>query len=488
MRKLGVLLVVVLFLFSFGYDVFSVTDTNKNITVRVIGTWDPFSMGWEPDELLISPTNVLNKPYGAIVDQNDLTNNGGRMLTYFDIPYRNTCEPTNDSVYPGRDTDTLTKGEATELWLTWDTNALYIAVRGQTAGQRNNIMIYFDREPNVGKVAFDRGVVWNRRVYFYNMDPDMYIGFWCKDGTPYFDYSGSDSGGVQIYSHTGPDGSIKVGISSYRDTGNVPGSPNMNTSIFDFWYNGSSEPDMFKRVAIAKIAWSFFFTNVNPTNMWLKVAVATTGPGYGDYGIFNFDYLPDPSINVESGKDTAEDNFIMIRVTDGNANPIIGVNVRNSAYVNFYPGIQLKPKTAIDFYMKVSGVSSSGIEDFSPKVFAPSRGDKLKIRIPVDSAISSIVEGTIKIYDMKGNVVRNLVSKFDFTPVILTYGDRNTALNSGNIIISDPNAYEFPYTFVWDGTDDRGKKVPMGNYLVVVQGRSISGAKLSGVKYCSVIY
>ena len=484
MRKLGVLLAVVLLLFSFGYDVFSVTSSNKNITVRVLGSWDPFSMGWEPDELLISPTNTLNKPYGAPVDQNDLTNNGGRMLTYFGIPYKNTCEPTNDSVYPGKDTDTLTKGEATELWLTWDTNALYVAVRGQAAGRHNNLMIYFDREPNVGKVAFDKGdVEWIRRVYFYNMDPDMYIGFWNPNDSVKFDTNPDKSGGgVQIYSHTGPNGNTAIGISSYEwKYCSYP----INTNYFDFWFNGEYEPDMFKRVAIAKIAWSFFFTNVNPTNMWLKVAVATTGVDNRDY---NYDYLPDPSIKVESGKDTAEDNFIMIRVTDGNANPIIGVNVRDSAYVNFYPGIQLKPKTTIDFYMKVSGVSSSGLEDFSPKVFAPSRGDKLKIRIPVDSAISSILGGTIKIYDMKGNVVRNLVSKFDFTPVILTYGDRNTALNSGNIIISDPNAYEFPYTFVWDGTDDRGKKVPMGNYLIVVQGRSISGAKLSGVKYCSVIY
>jgi len=478
MRKLGILLAVVLLLFSFGYDVFSVTSTNKNITVRVLGSWDPFSMGWEPDELLISPTNVLNKPYGAIVDQNDLTNNGGRMLTYFGNPYRNTCEPTNDSTYPGRDTDTLTKAELSELWLTWDTNALYVAVRGQTAGRHNNLMIYFDREPGVGRTSFNENppIVWQRGVFFKDMDPDMYIGFWNPNDSVKFDINPDKSGGgVQIYSHTGPDGSVKVGMSSYADTANVPGSPNMDTSIFDFWFNGEYESDMFKRVVIAKIAWSFFFTNVNPTNMWLKVAVATTGPDSGNY---NYEYMPDSSTPVNPSFKSVEDNFVMIRVTDGNANPIIGVSVRNNAYVNFYPGVKLEVSKTPKFYMKVTRATSS-TEDDRPKVLAPAKGDKLSIRIGIESATDFFVQGSIKILDMKGNVVRNLAQNINLSA---------NMVSSPSDLVVKPGVYQFPYTFVWDGTDDKGQKVPMGNYIIVVSGRNISGLDMIGTRLVSVIY
>jgi|GEM_PF-2861574 len=476
MRKLGILLAVMLLLFSFGYDVFSVTSTNKNITVRVLGSWDPFSMGWASDELLISPTNALNKPYGAIVDQNDLTNNGGRMLTYFGNPYKNTCEPTNDSTYPGRDTDTLTKAELSELWITWDTNALYVAVRGQSAGRHNNLMIYFDREPGVGRTSFNEKppVVWQRGVFFKDMDPDMYIGFWCKDDTSSFAYGSSD-GGVQIHSHTGPDGTTTLYMSSHDDSSSSIIS-NMNTNYFDFWYNGSSEPDMFKRVAIAKIAWSFFFTNVNPTNMWLKVAVATTGPADGNY---NYEYMPDSSTPVNPSFKSVEDNFVMIRVTDGNANPIIGVSVRDNAYVNFYPGVKLEVSKTPKFYMKVTGSTSSTYEDDKPKVLAPSKGDKLSIRIGIESAIDFFIQGSIKILDMKGNVVRNLAQNINLSA---------NMVSSPSDLVVKPGVYQFPYTFVWDGTDDKGQKVPMGNYIIVVSGRNISGLDMIGTRLVSVIY
>ncbi|MCX8029568.1 MAG: hypothetical protein N2712_06190, partial [Brevinematales bacterium] len=212
--RLLLLLMSFTFIFS-SFEVFGVTANEKNIVVRVLSSWDPFAMGWEPDELLISPTNVLNKQLNAIVDQNDLTNNGGRMLTYFGSPYQNKCEPTNDSVYPGKETDTLTKAELSELWLTWDTNFIYFALRGQQAGLRNNIMIYFDREPGKGRVNFDTGVVWDRRVYFSGMDPDMYIGSWSPDNKVEFDPTVQNKGGFQLYSVVAPGATGDAYISSY---------------------------------------------------------------------------------------------------------------------------------------------------------------------------------------------------------------------------------------------------------------------------------
>lgn len=466
-----VLSFIVLLLFS--SFVFGVTSSNKNIVIKVLGSWDPFSMGWEPDELLISPTNTLNKPLGAIVDQNDLTNNGGRMLTYFGIPYQNKCEATNDSAYPGRDTDTLTKAELSELWLTWDTNYIYFAVRGQAAGRHNNLMIYFDREPGKGRTSFvESTVVWNRGVFFSGFDPDMYIGFWNPNDSVEFDIS-ANKGGVQLYSLA--TGDEELGISSYADPGNVPGSPNMDTNVFDFFFNGQYEPDMFKRIVLGKIRWDLFFTNVNPTNMWLKIAVATTGPDSGNY---NYEYMPDNSTPVNPSFKSVQDNFIMIRVTDGDGKPRIGINVKDEAYINFYPGIKIEADKSPRFYMKVVRGASSGQEDDKPKVIAPAKGDKVKIRIDIQKETDFFAQGYIKIYDERGRLVRTLADNINLA----------RDMSGQNPPSAKPGVYEAPYTFVWDGKDDNGNFVPMGNYFVVVAGKNIAALDMIGSRIITVIH
>ncbi len=458
--------------FVISLDLFGVTASNKNITIRLTGSWDPFNMGWEPDELLISPTNILNKPYGQIVNQNDLTNNGGQMLKYYGFDYENKCESTNDSVYPGKDTDTLTKAELSELWLTWDTNYIYFAVRGQAAGRHNNLMIYFDREPGKGRTSFVESiVVWNRGVFFSGMDPDMYIGFWNPNDSVELDPFGN-RGGVQLYSLA--TGDEELGISSYQDTGNVPGSPNMNSNVFDFFFNGAQEPDMFKRVAIGKIRWDVFLTNVNPTNMWLKIAVATTGP---DSGNFNYEYMPDNSSGVDPSSKSVQDNFVMIKVTDGDGKPRIGVNVRNEAFINFYPGVQIRPTKSPRFFAKVFRGSLEGVEDDKPKVLAPTKGDKVKVRFDIKDVTEYIFEGYIKIYDEKGNLVRTLAEK-----ILLT--DNPSAIQYS----AKPGVYESHYKFIWDGKDDKGNTVPMGNYVLVVGGKNVGGLDIIATRLISVIY
>lgn len=473
-RKILLMFWVVSFLVVSLVSGFSVTSSNKNVIVRVLGSWDPFSMGWEPDELLISPTNTLNKPYGVIVDQNDLTNNGGRMLTYYGNPYQNKCEPTNDSAYPGKDTDTLTKAELSELWLTWDANYIYFAVRGQTAGRHNNLMIYFDREPGKGRTSFVDSIVhWNRGVFFSGFDPDMYIGFWNPNDEVKFDTLPDKSkGGVQLFSITGSD--EDAWISSYSD-GGLSGTPNWNNSVFDFFFNGEFEPDMFKRVVVGKIKWDFFFTNVNPTNMWLKVAVATTGPDSGNY---NYEYMPDNSTPVNPSFKSVEDNFIMIRVTDSDGKPRLGVNVSAEAYINFYPGLKIEAQKSPRFFAKVVRGSLEGKEDDSPKVFAPSKGDKLKLRIDIKENIDFFVQGYIKIYDERGNLVRILADNINLAKDMSGQAAPN----------AKPGVYEAPYTFVWDGKDDKGNFVPMGNYVVVVAGKNISALDMVGTRLVSVIY
>ncbi|MEN2998606.1 MAG: hypothetical protein ABDH28_06195 [Brevinematia bacterium] len=465
-------LVSVFLIFVIAFWSYGVTSSNKNIVIRVLGSWDPFTMGWEADELLISPTNTLNKPYGAIVDHNDLTNAGGRMLTYFGTPYQNKCEPTNDSAYPGRETDPLTKAELSELWLTWDANYIYFAVRGQTAGRHNNLMIYFDREAGKGRTSFvESGVHWNRGVFFSGFDPDMYIGFWNPNDKVEFDILPDKSkGGVQLFSIVGND--EDAAISSYSD-GTY--SANMDTDVFNFFFNGEFEPDMFKRVVVGRISWNFFFTNVNPTNMWLKIAVATTGPDSGNY---NYEYMPDNSTPVNPSFKSVEDNFVMIRVTDEDAKPRLGINVRNEAYVNFYPGLKIQAEKSPRFYAKVVRGGAETKEDATPKVFAPSRGDRVKIRIDIREATDFFAQGYIKIYDERGNLVRTLADNINLAKDM-----------SGQVRPNaKPGVYEFPYTFVWDGRDDKGNFVPIGNYILVVAGKNISALDMVGTRLITVIH
>ncbi len=111
----------------------------------------------------------------------------------------NWCESTNDSVMHYK--DGISNGELSGLWVTWDTNYLYVAIQGQAKGRGNNIMCFLDT--NVERGVVDQSTMtWNRRIIFADgFRPNAYVGMWCANEVAHF--NGTSAGGdAQLFYYT----------------------------------------------------------------------------------------------------------------------------------------------------------------------------------------------------------------------------------------------------------------------------------------------
>ncbi len=407
-------------------------------------------MGWDPDDLLISPTNTLTKPTGVLVTANDLTNNGGRAL-FFDTSrpeYRNLGERENDSILPNK--DEVSEGEVRQLWVTWDQNNIYFAIVGELRGQGNNIMLVVDRGTGGGVVDLSTLTTWKRKVVTTgDFLIDLFFGIWAQNNTAYFDDTGTGKGGSQWYSYVG---GLQPLASTYVDTN----FPSPYTNGVAMWYNGGYENDRTKRVVLTSLSWEVFFTNANRTNMWIKVATASTGPNNDDYTV---DYMPDTSTPVIPGQISVQDNYFLIRVTDGNGQPIMGVKPQQDAYIRTFPGYSIAP--VFNTTIIVSSNLTTGLTRSSTVIVPKKESFVFTQTISTNDVAQYLVSVKAEIFDMKGNLVKTLVN--------LGYTTQS-------------------FTFSWDAKDQRGNYVPMGNYLLVISGKDIGGKNFVNRKILSVIY
>ncbi len=408
---------------------FATTAADRStIVVTNLGSgWLGTNAGWEMDEKLIDSSSVL------LYSKNS-TNGPVRYFIKPDLN-ANVCEPDDDSAISGND---QCHAEIHSFWMTWDTNSIYFAVVGEAQNGLANIMIFVDRGTGEGADDFTSpGVVWNRAAYFNGMLVDFYFGYWCHDSGQRVGYGGfqlhkKDYGGSweQVdYDQHGGDG---VG-ETYSD--------------LQAWYNGGDETDPSKRVLVVKIPWDLVTNDLpNVSDLTLKVAVATTGDGFSDNHAY--DYCPDNMYGVYADRKSVENNFFVIQVIS-NGNILTNVSPVSNAYLSFIPGsVVYKPNQNFDL-----GVLSPSGEP--TKAFSPN-GDGINDYIDFSATINAtapLVDTKLKIYDLRGNLVRTLID--------------------GALLSPDPTKEYTTFSgstdsrFRWDGRDDAGNELPMGTYVVV---------------------
>ena len=264
--------------------------------------------GFTPDEQLISLTNTLSGTYSNAMDVALFSNN-------------NHCEASND--VPSGYYDESGTRELHALWLTWDTNYLYIAVQADVHGSLNDIVALIDIEPSGGITNFSGNLplgsqIEERRLTTTGFSPDIIARLWCAQNSDFFDGS-SYAGGAEIKWHV-------AGIWSNKNMKEIEDK-------FYSWYNGSA------KLVMMKISQDLLLSPaLNRTNKYIKLAILSAGTFYIDSEPV-YDTIPQGSSGISSGAELYHlDNFFTIQLTDGSGNIMTGISPKSAASVNFYPG------------------------------------------------------------------------------------------------------------------------------------------------------
>ncbi len=423
--------------------VFGVTAPDKSSLINLQADTIALS-GFMADENLITSTNTLLRPYTNDASADFITNKDA-------VTNNNWCERTNDSVDP--DPDAISHSELTGLWVTFDTNYLYVAVRGQAMGRHNNILAMLDSNVNYGANDFTlitHNHAWKRDILFdEGIVPNIYLGFWCADNTA--NYNATDAGGNTKMFYGDGYGS------DWTESSSQCSNQNSLEGEYYSWYNGSTQTERTKRLWMFKVAWSVITNSqfaVDMANLEIRLAFATTGPD--DKGAM-YDYMPETQYQIVSGAtSTMENNYFIVPVTDSAGNLLTGgIEMNTNASVYFMPGT--KWDVANDpFPMNMYDSAGNAVKAFSPN--DDTYNDSIKFSIALNNR--GLLRTTFKIYDLKGRLIRTLFSGLMIPcPVAITY----------NGIAGDVNPVENS-DLQWDGKDDSGNNVPMGIYIIVFTG------------------
>lgn len=434
------------FLFLLAGAVHSVTRNDQtgfiNIKLSTIA-----SMGFSDSDCLVSTTLTLGKPYTNVAAADFYTNKDA-------ITNNNWCERGNDSVDPAP--DPISNSELTGMWVTWDTNFLYIAMQGQAMGRHNNLMCLIDSNVDKGYNDFNKLThtsAWKRDILFdEGIMPNVYLGFWCNNNTA--NYNGTDSGGnTKMFYGNGQNSWIEgKQMSTQTETSNA----------FYAWYNGSSQANPSLRVWAMKIRWSvitnsLFVSSLN--NLEIRIAGASTGP---DDGSLMYDYIPETQYAIVPGvQNTIQNNYFRIKPFDSSGNIRIGINPRDDSSINFMPGSRWDVANYPSGSIPINMYNDSGVK---VKAFSPN-SDTINDTIRFSFALTSrgLVRCSLKIFDLKGRLVKTMFSGQSF---LIPTGWAEVTLNGAG---ADPNPLA-DARLIWDGTDDNAASVPMGLYVAVFEG------------------
>ena len=436
-------------------DLFSVTRDDQTGYIDIKQS-SAAAMGFTADDQLITTSVTLLKSYVSNAAADFVTNRDG-------VTNNNWCERDTDSVDPAK--NSISNSELSGMWVTWDTNFLYIAIRGQAQGRHNNIMCLVDSNSDTGYSDFNlltHNNAWKRDILFdEGILPNVYFGFWCTDNHPY--YNGTDGGGntKMFYGD---------GLNDWVEAQQMASQTGTNQTFYA-WYNGSSQSVASQRVWGLKLHWAIITNRKfvsDLANLEIRLAVASTGP---DDGSLMYDYMPETQYAIKQGvQNTIQNNYFKIYPFDASGNIRIGVNPRETSGVNFYPGSRWDVANFPDGQVPIKLYNDSGNQ---VKAFSPN-GDGVNDTINMSFTLTSrgLVRCSLKIFDLKGRLIRTLFSAKSF---LLPTGWPSISFNG---VGSDPNP-QVDSSLVWDGRDDNSNYVPMGIYVAVFEGEDGSVRLLS---------
>jgi hypothetical protein len=423
--------------------------TNSSL---VIANWDGVSFGWDADDILINGAKVLTYPKFSTNSISNIT-----QFLYPPKTTQNRCELSDDSKMSSANSQT--SGEIFGLWFTWDTNGFYYAIQGQSVGRWNNILFLLDRVTNVGTRSMqDMNTGWKRNINLYQWDTDFYLGFWCANDQPLL----TGGGGYQAWRtvSSDPSGGLNVAWQQLCNVA-VGGAATWNitalSNTFYMYFNGDDEIDPAKRVVLGYVKWSLFTNGMSPvyiSNLTIKLAAVSTGP---DDGSPVYDFCPDNlgGINPLNPRVALENYFLLNVFTNGHVNTNYSPNVNGKIYA--IPG-------ASDYLSIIVPQFNSVKDNFSNSTsyLVPDKGGEITFGIDstVMDSFGYLYSVRVYVFDLSGNKVATIYE-----------GDDTL------------DKYNISQYLKWNGTDDQGRVVGMGTYIVVLSGfnPSSDAIKLKGI-------
>ncbi len=409
------------------------------VTTNAITNWVGTNYGWDADDLLINGQWTLSYPMGST---NSVSNTGQYQIT----PTRNSNigEPGDDSQMLA---SANSSGEIYGLWLTWDTNGLYYAIRSESEGRGNNIMIVFDRVRGVGSSELSKmNSGWKRNINYQEIKPDLYVGFWGNNNS--VDVGGYQVWSVQDLSSTATPTWYKVG----EKTSSAPFA-----NQFKMSYNGLGEDVHSNRVVLGFMAWSLITKGMPDTNnLTLRVAVVSTGP---DDGSPVYDFCPDNLGGVDiNNPGTFSENYFEVTVIS-NGCVLTNVSPRFESKVIFLPG------SLNNVFSKPTNMNIP-VDNYGNQTtyLFPDKGGFLQLNIPNFDQIGYLGRANISIYNLYGQLITTIYNS-------------DTSIKPGQ----EANLLK------WDGKDANGNIMGTGIYMIVVSGQNPSGAAVSLKYYINLI-
>ncbi len=323
-----------------------------------------------------------------------------------------------------------------QVHITWDRDSIYVSSEGVIWG--NNMIVLFDVIPDRGMESMRQLNAWSRNFTFGDdFRPDLFLATW--DG------------------NTNPRLLIHQGGTQVRD--NQVGELFRAAATFSTSQRG--------RAMEFAIPWNTFFlgpeglgvtrtfvpalsetVNVFPPGTAIKVAAVITAGGDNTGGP---DSAPDNTRgHVNDGnQDVLVDNWARLELDRLDDTGLGGGGADGVADW----GISPKSRTTFKFQPPVVAVRLEVAElSFDRPAFAPSRGEKTRLRFRVDPpadpadplSASRTLSVTANVFNAEGRLVRNLF-----------VNQTRTAAAPNDSTID-----------VWDGRDDAGALVPGGVYVV----------------------
>jgi hypothetical protein len=328
---------------------------------------------------------------------------------------------------------------------------------GTDKAQGVNLYILFDRVRDFGWKDFSIQTTWQRGVYTRNFEADYFFGV----------YGG--------YSDIGSPADT-LGAIQYWDIYDTskaqivwgPGSSLTPTGAYSnqsaYYNNGSEESDPSKRVLLVRLKLSEF-TNHMPSvsSVTLKIVAMTVDGSSSDSTAPTYDICPNNLSGVNLKKSVA-DNYFLIPFTDATGNVLTGVSPRDDSQIVFLPGSRSTTAPIVALDLTVSNAVASSL--YNRSIFVPLKDEVVNIGMILQPK-SVFIEGSIKIYNLRGELVRTLVTSAEWS--------------------AEPTETKSIY-YQWDGRNDSGDLVTMGTYIVTYSGLGLNGMNWNQKTYVTVMY